>query len=127
GSVGRQLFQGQSRIILEELADFGTLVHGTTIPDHDHRAAQMLEQLAQEPGDGKAVVVIVDKAAEVQPQLLAFRRQAEGGDQRDFVASSALMSDFVDEDRSLPFGSQTATNKRRHEQTALVDQYQMGT
>src|SRR5437879_244532 len=115
----------ESRIILLELPDVRPLMHRTTVPDNDHGAAQVFEELSHEPSDGNMVEIIVNEIAEVQTEAIPFWRQRQGADHGDLVAASATMPNLVKELRGLPLEGQRATNQRRHEETALVDKEQM--
>jgi len=120
-----ELFKLQTWEVLQELADGRTLVHRATVPHDDHRAAQVLEKFAHEPGDRGVIEVVVDEAAEVQAETLLFRRQRQGADDRHLVTTSTAVPNFVEELWSLASQSHGATNQRRQEKAALVDEDNM--
>jgi hypothetical protein len=125
GGIGGKRLNMEAWIILLQLPDVRPLVHRTAIPDDDHWTTQVFEELPDEPGHGNMVEVVVDEIAEIQPEATRFRRQSQSSDDGDFVATSAAVSDLVEQLRCLAFGGQGATHQRRHEEAALVDKEQM--
>ena len=98
-------------------------MHGTVVPDNDHRPTEVAKQVAEKPGNRYVVEVVLDEAAKVQPQTLAAWRDGQGPDQRNFFAILGL----VKQNGRLTFGSQRATKQWREKQTAFVNESQIGT
>jgi hypothetical protein len=46
-SVRWQAFQGQSWKVVQDLPDRFAFVHGTAVPNYDHRTTQMLQEVAK--------------------------------------------------------------------------------
>ena len=92
------------------------------VPDDDDPTAQVLEQLPHKPGGCDCLEMVIDERAEIQTEMAPFGRKGQCRHQRNFMVVSAL----VFEDRRLALGGQRATHERREQQTALVDENQMG-
>lgn len=122
-SVGGERFEVQAREVGLQLAYFRTAVHVASVPDHNDRATEMFKELPHEPSNCHGFKVIVDEGAEVQPEALGLRRKRQGGGQRHLV----VMLRPLFENGGLAFRGQCATDERRHEHAALVNQDQMGT
>jgi len=98
------------------------MMHVAAIPDDDNLMPQLTQQLPQEFGRPLLIHVIPRQCAEVQPDVLPFRREGESGDQRDTIPMRGTLLDH----RRLSAGCQTATHQGRHHGAAFIDQYQMG-
>jgi hypothetical protein len=104
-----------------QLADIWTSMHVATVPYYNDVTAQMSEQLAQKPGDGFLVKALIDETAEVQAQSLRFRGECQGRQQRSFLSVFGLL----EKAGRLATRSQSATDERREQHAAFVQQYQM--
>lgn len=112
--------------ILLELTDLRPLVHRATIPDDNHWTTKVPKQLSQKPGNGGVIEVIVDETAEVKSEVPTLGRDGQSADDRNFVPAPALMTDSLNNLRRLPFERPRATNQRRQQKAAFVDENQMG-
>ena len=122
GGVGRQPFEGESRDLLEETAEGGPLVHRAVVPDDDHLAAEMFEEVAEEGGDAGGVERAIDEGAEVEIAAKGFRRQGQRGDRGDPFAGSGKLA----EDGTVPPRRPRPAAERRELETGLVDQNDVG-
>lgn len=121
-SVRRQQFDLQTRVIGQQLANLGALVHAAAVPDQDDRATQVTQQLANEPSHRRRFEMIVGKRAEVEAQTPSLRRDGQSGDERDLVAMLGPML----KDGSFALGSQGAADQRTEQSAAFVEEDQMG-
>ena len=118
GSIRRESFQPQPGIVMQHLPNRVALVHGTAVPDHGHRAAQMAEKIAEEVGGPLGVDELLRVAPPIQPEATATRRDRQcGGDRNPVVMRSLDL-----QNRSLPARRQRASHQRRHQEAAFVDQ-----
>lgn len=122
GSIRRQQFDLEARVVGHEFADRFAFVHAASIPDQDHRASKMLQQLANEPGDRGRFEMIVREGAEVETQMSALGRDGQSRDDRDLVAVFGAML----QDGRFALGSQGAADQRAKQRAAFVDEDQMG-
>jgi len=78
GSIGRQRFNAYSLAAAQEGAHVVSLVATTVVPDDDHEAAQVFQQMPKENGDLSVVEVGVRQAAEIQTEAVSLRADGEG-------------------------------------------------
>lgn len=91
-SIGRQAFQPQARKAAKQVPDGIAFVHRSTVPHHDDPTAQVSQQRANKSGRSLVVDVLLGIAAEVQRELPASRRQAQGRAETDLVALPGSLS-----------------------------------
>lgn len=123
GSIRRKSFQPQPVIVVQHLTNGIALVHGTAIPDDGHRAAQMAKKIAEEVGCPLGIDEFLREAPPIQPEATAARRDRQCGGDRNPIVMRTL--DF--QNRSLPARRQRASDQRRHQEAAFVDQDDMRT
>lgn len=85
-SVGREVFEVESRNPAAHLAHGGSAVQEQSVPDHDHGAAEMAEQVAQE-GAHFPLPEVVMVPLVVQAEALTDRADGETRDHRDAIAA----------------------------------------
>lgn len=131
GRVGGEVFETKARVAREQSPDKRAAVDVGAVEQHDHGAAKMTKQVAQEGHDVGGAEVLVQLAAEVEATATPKGTEGEGGKHRDSIvllpvaqqgrmtawrpgaphAGRQLVSRFVKEDevgtqpRSVFFGS----------------------
>lgn len=88
------------------------------IPDHDHLASKMLQQIAEERDDLVRRVETITLGGEVKPQSLTRRRDTDARDDRHLVAVTAIGIDH----RRLPDLGPGPLHQRIEKQAGFVDQ-----
>lgn len=121
GSVRGEVLQMQARHPLEERAHEGAAVDVGAIKQHDHGAAKMTKQVAQERHDVGRVEVLVQLAAEVEPAPTPVGAEREGGKDRDAVV---LLP--VAQQRGLAAWSPGAPHARRQLESRFVQEDEVG-
>lgn len=75
GSIGRQMLDGHSGEVAEQVADRIPFVHAAIVPNEDHPLAQVFQKFADEAGNAFVVDVPVWKCLEVETEPLVDRRK----------------------------------------------------
>ena len=101
-------------------ADRLAAVDGAVVPDHDHVAAQMAEQIPEE-GAHLGVLDVLGRQQEVEAAAPAARTHRQPGDDRDAVAPQA-----VAQQRGLATRCPGAPHTRDQEEPRLVDEDEVG-
>lgn len=122
GGVGREPFECEAGALLQESADRGTFVHRAIVPDDDHLAAKMFEEVAEEGGHAGGVEGAVDEGLEVEIAAKRFRRQGQRGDRGDFLAGAG---ELAENGAASPLRPGAAAERRELE-AGLIDQNDMG-
>lgn len=111
----------QTRVPAQELFDRTAFMNRTSIPEQDHGAAQVLEQLPEEPGRFRRFDVLVAIESGVEADAPLAWRNADGRDGRYLgPASGATQA------RSLPPGCPSPNDVGDEQEAALIEEYQMG-
>ena len=92
-------------MLSEELLDYRPLMVATAIPQEDHMAAQVLEQLSEESDHFGRPDVLLRMESSVKGEALALRRYRDCRDGRDFLPVSC-----TPQDRGLPSRSPRPTD-----------------
>lgn len=91
------------------------------VPNDDHRAAKVLEQVAKKVTD-LGVLDILFVQAIVQPEALTLRAHRETGNDGD-----PLTDLMMENDRSLPPRAPSFANRGDQQESGFVDEHEMGT
>ena len=111
----------QARMPAQEISGWSPFVWRSPIPEQDHGAAQVLEQLPEELGHVWRSDILVAMESGVEGDAPPAWRNADGGDGRNLgPASSATQA------RSLSPGSPGAKDVGDEQKAALIEEYQMG-
>ena len=116
GRIGRKV------VGVEFIAGFDECLHGPravprqAIPYELDGAGQCAEQVAQKTGEVPGKDVLVGIESKDKPDVIAFGRDAQRGDGRDFLMGSRALV----EHRRLAPGTPRAANQRRHQESAFV-------
>ena len=90
------------------------------VPDEDHRAIQLPQQVAKEADNRISPDVLVRVEAEVQMNPVGLEVNAHGGDDGYFL----VMPRTLIENRSLSSTGPGTSDKRSHQQAALIHKNQ---
>jgi len=96
------------------LANGFALVHGTGVPNHDHRFAQM----SQEPAEKRRRPSGIYKGPPIEALTLAAGRKGQRGGHRNPFPVGALGL----QDVRLALWRQRTSDQRRHQEASFVDQ-----
>jgi len=121
GSVSRKEVCLEPRVSKQELPRGSALMRRSPVPEQDHGASQVLEELAEEPSDVRRLDVFaaIEAGVERHPPLLW--GDADGGDGRDFTPApgAAQMG-------RLAFRRPRPGHVRDQKEAAFVEEDQMG-
>ena len=121
GRISGEAISVQARMIFKKLFDQVSLMRPAAIPQKDHMAAQMFEQLPQESDDLKGADVFIAVKSRVEREALSSGRYAKGRDGRNLGPVSGATQNW-----SLSPGSPCPGNIRDQEESTLVEERQMG-
>lgn len=119
--VSRERIGMQARMGAEPLFDHGAFMRSPAIPEQDHVAPQVPEQVSEELGHFRGSNVLVGMEPGVQHDAPPFRRDAEGRDRRNLVPVPGAV-----QPGSLPPGRPGAGDVRDQQEAALIEEDQMG-
>jgi len=91
--IWRKGFEAEARIFAEEVSDRSALVRPSIVPDHNNRAAQMHEEIAEEIAD-LDLGDVVEVEAVIEAESFADRAEGESGDDGDAVMALVAMMDW---------------------------------
>ena len=118
--ITREAIDMQTWLPGQKRLDFPTSVDFTAVPNDEHMASQMTQQLAQERNNSHAVDVVGMKPR-VKSQPSPSGRNGQNTDDRYFVPPVT-----VPQDRGLANGSPCPTDVGNQQKSALVEKPQMG-
>lgn len=120
GGVSGKPLDSEPEMPLEEGLDLGTIVDGPSVPQQDDGTGDMAQEMLEEPDDllhGEVFLVELH----VQSHPAPTRRHRERGDDRDLIPLVV-----VTQDRSLPDRGPGLPQIGDEEETALVEEGEMG-
>ena len=118
--IRRKGFEVQPFEPATDFADGIAFVYSGIVPNDDHRAAKVLEQVAKKVTD-LGVLDILFVQAIVQSEALALRANRETGNNGD--PSTDLV---MENDGSLPPRAPSFTNRWDQQESGFVDEHDMG-
>lgn len=118
--VAREAVEVEPRIAGLERADRLAAVDGSVVPDHDHGAAEVAEQVPEE-GAHFRVLDVLGREQEVEAAAPATRTHRQPRDHRDALAPLA-----VTQERSVSPRRPGAPHARDQEEPRLVDEDEVG-
>lgn len=120
GGVGRKMFQTKTRKAPTQIPDRLAFVYAGVVPDDDERAAEVLQQVAQESTDlGVFNVSFLQGVVQTEPLALGTDRQARYD--RDAMANLMMVNV-----RRLAARRPCLANRRDQEEARFVDEYDVG-
>ncbi len=122
-SVRWQSFERQSREVTLDGANRVAFVHRPAVPHDDHRSAQTPQQAAEEIRRSLLIHKCLGVGRKVQPQMSPPWRDGQCCRGRDPITMAAPSLQHG----SLSARRERASNQRREQEAAFVDQNQMGT
>ena len=120
--VGRQSLQPYSTIPAQKRTYGFSPVMPTIVPDHNNETTQMLEQLTQEIGNCDVVKIGIGQAMEIKTDTPTPGADRKGRNDRHLIPFLMMLMN-----RCLPARSPGASNGGNQEQTAFVDEGDVGT
>ena len=119
--IGRQVLDAEARVALEEAANDDSAMHVEVVPDEDHMAPEMAEQVSEKEDNPLALDIEMRSQGEVKSYPVAPAGYREGADDRDLLPMASLLI----EDRSLSARRPGPPHQRREQQAALVEEDEM--
>mgnify|MGYP001558010148 CR=1 FL=1 len=120
-SIAREKVRVQAMVSVQKLFGWSPFVRRPPIPEQDHGAAQMFEQLPEEPGHFRRSDILIAMESGVEGDAPPAGRNADGRDGRNLgPASGATQA------RSLSPGGPGANDVGDEKKAALIEEYQMG-
>ena len=121
GRVPRERIGVQTGMLFQELLDAGSLMGVGAVPEEDHVAAQVFEQLTEEGHDLPGADVLLRMEPCVEGDALVLRGQGDGGDGRDFIPVLGAAKE-----RRPPSRGPGPAHGRKQQESALIHKGQMG-
>lgn len=119
--IAREKVRVQARVPAQELFCRSSFVRRPSIPEQDHGAAQVFEQLPEEPGHFRRSDILVAVESGVEGDAPSARRNTDSRDGRNLGPASGAT-----EVRSLSPGSPSPDDVGDEQEAALIEEYQMG-
>ncbi len=119
--IPREWISVQTGMFSEEFLDQDSLMGVGAVPQKNHVAAPVFEQLAEEAHDLQGADVLVRMEPCIEGDALALRGQCDRRDGRNFIPVSGTA-----EKRRLPSRGPGPTHARNQQESALVEEGQMG-
>ena len=121
GRISRKMREVQAWELAAEVADRLAPVNPTPVPEHDDRAAQVVQQVAEELEHIRVFEVLLEEEAPVEAEPPAHRTHRQAGDHRDFIALIAMADDRRQAARRPRF-----VDARDQQEPRLIDEDEMG-
>jgi len=120
GAYPREPMSMQTWMLSEELPDHWPLMVVAVIPQQDYVAAQVFEQLSEEGDHFGRPNVLLRMESGVEGESLAFRRNRDCRDGRDFLPVSR-----TPQDRGLPSRGPRSADVGDRQESAFIEKHQM--
>ena len=108
------------RMFTEEFSDRGSFMGSAAVPEKDHMAAQVSEQLTEELNHLRGSDVLIGMEPGIESHALAFWRNAESRDGRNLLPPSCDAQNW-----SLSSDSPGSDHVRDHKESAFVEENQV--
>jgi len=119
--VAREPLEVQPGTARLQCLHLGPLVNAAAVQQDDHMATEMAQQRAEKDGDLDRADVLVGMQVQIQADPAALGADGDGRDRRDLIA---LIS--VPDDRGLPSGRPRPPNVGDQQESAFVEERQVG-
>lgn len=120
-SVAGEAMGVEPRIPEEKLLDRAPLVETGVIPEKNHGAAPLLEQLSEESSHLRGTDIFIRVKPGIEGDAPAFGGDTEGRDGRDFLPTTG-----TPQNRGLPSGRPGSGDVGNKQKAALIQEDQMG-